>query len=854
MPFPTRARARMRTTALSLALSLAAGGLVTATTTTAHAASYNTVREAFNNTAISADGAPGTADFDTTGRSLSATDLDKAGWRRGARVTISATTYTRADVAPGQPDNVLATGQSIAVRGAGNALGFLASATSGSVSAPVTVAYSDGTSAQHTLDVADWTAGTTATAALSLGHRNTVSGQQTAAARLYAVTVPLDPRKALTSVTLPKTGSATAPGAPALHVFDIAVRNTPAAPGGKYWAGSWGASFGSTEQLAQPGWAQQTLRMVVHPHTSGGTARIRFANTFSPQPIRLGHATVASQAATGGAAAAQVPVSLTFGGSQDTTLPAGGEIFSDPVTFPVTAGKNLLVSIYLPDQISLVPTHNYALTTSFISSRQTGDHTADTAAAAFPGTLSYWTLASGVDVAATENIGTVVALGDSQTDGAHSTPDRNQRWPDHYAASLNTDSQSVGVVNAGISANRLLTDRTDTAGPSALSRLDRDVFAQSNVRTVVLYEGINDLAHDNASADSVKDAIRRVCDQAKARGIRIVVATIPAFAGYSAYTETKENARQRVNAAIRTMTEADARTDFDLATRDPDMPSQLRASMLKPGGDDHLHFADAGTKVLADTLLRAADGPSVTMSQTTAADFNGDGNQDLVARQDSTGILKMWLGRGNGTFASSVDVTGGWRPFSQTVSADFTGDGKADLIARDTTGNLKLWAGHGNGTFGTAVTVTSGWDFTQTATADFDGNGKADLIARDASGNLKIWAGHGDGTFGTGTQLSNGWNFTQTTAADFNGDGQADIIARDTTGNLKLWTHNTAGYFNTPVNVTSGWNFSQTTSADFNGDGRTDIIARDDTTGNLRSWTGHNNTTFTSPTTLTSGW
>ncbi|MFJ9342327.1 FG-GAP-like repeat-containing protein [Streptomyces sp. NPDC101733] len=845
----------MRSTALPLALSLAAGGLVTATATTAHATTYSTVREAFNNTAISPDGDPGSADFDEAGRSLSATDLDKAGWRRGTRVTVSGTTYTRADVTPGQPDNVLAAGQTLAVRASGNALGFLASATSGSVSAPVTVTYSDGTSAQPTLEVADWSAGGTATAALNLGHRNTVSGQEAVAIRLYAVTVPLDPRKDVTSVTLPKTGSAATAGAPALHVFDIAIRSTPAAPGGKFWAGSWGTSFGSAQQLAQPGWAQQTLRMVVNPHTSGATARIRFANTFSPQPIRLGHVTVASQVPAGSAATTQAPVSLTFGGGRETTLPAGGEIYSDPVAFPVTAGKNLMVSVYLPDPVTQVSTHDYALTTSFISNRQAGDHTTDTAATAFPGTLSYWPLVSGVDVAATENIGTVVALGDSQTDGAHSTPDRNQRWPDHYATALNATSRPSGVINSGISANRLLTDRADSAGPSALSRLDRDVFAQSNVRTVVLYEGINDLALDGASAESVKGAIRRICARAKARGIRVVVATIPAFGGYSAYSDAKENIRQQVNADIRSMTDADAHTDFDLATRDPDMPSQLLASVLRPGGDDHLHFNDAGTKVLSDTLVRATDGPSVNMSQTAAADFNGDGVQDLVARQDSTGTLKMWLGRGNGTFASSVEVTGGWRPFTQTLAADFTGDGKADLMARDTSGTLKLWNGRGDGSFGSAVAVTSGWDFTQTAAADFDGDCKIDLIARDSSGNLKIWAGHGNGTFGAGVVLSGGWNFTQTAAADFNGDHQGDIIARDGSGNLKMWTHNAGGYFNAPTTVTGGWSaFSQTLAADFTGDGRTDLIARDDRTGELRSWAGRDDTSFASPSTLTTGW
>ncbi|MFJ1868743.1 FG-GAP-like repeat-containing protein [Streptomyces sp. NPDC088097] len=239
-------------------------------------------------------------------------------------------------------------------------------------------------------------------------------------------------------------------------------------------------------------------------------------------------------------------------------------------------------------------------------------------------------------------------------------------------------------------------------------------------------------------------------------------------------------------------------------------------------------------------------------SQTLGADFNGDGQADIVAR-DGSGNLKVWTHNAGGYFNAPVTVTSGWN-FTQTVAADFDGDGKADLIARDGSGNLKRWNGRGDGTFGAPVQVTGGWDFTQTAAADFDGDGKADLIARDGSGNLKIWAGHGDGTFGAAAQLSSGWDFTQTAAADFNGDHQADLVARDGSGNLRMWTHNAGGYFNAPVTVTGGWTFSQTTAADFDGNGKADLIARDDNTGNLNIWAGRGDTTFAAASKLTSGW
>ncbi|WP_420711825.1 FG-GAP-like repeat-containing protein [Streptomyces sp. NRRL F-5123] len=92
----------------------------------------------------------------------------------------------------------------------------------------------------------------------------------------------------------------------------------------------------------------------------------------------------------------------------------------------------------------------------------------------------------------------------------------------------------------------------------------------------------------------------------------------------------------------------------------------------------------------------------------------------------------MWAGNGDGTFGAARQVTSGWN-FTQTAAADFDGNGKADIIARDTSGNLKIWAGHGDGTFGAAAQLTTGWDFTQTAAADFNGDGQADIIARDST-------------------------------------------------------------------------------------------------------------------------
>jgi lysophospholipase L1-like esterase len=852
---------RLRTAAVAVAVCGLAGGMVSAAAASARAAGpdggsvpYGSLRAAFDNSAIrgAAPNAAQPTGIDGTGSGFLAADLDRAGWTRGAQVTVNGTPYTRADVPPDAPDNAVADGQTVAVSGSGDALGFLAAATNGRFSGAGSVTYTDGTTSPYTLTVDDWSGTADEATAVTVPHRVDSAGQQTGPGRLSAVTVPLTRGRTVASVTLPPAGGGG--GTPALHVFDLAMRDTTAAPNGQFWNGSWATSYGLAPAVPQtPVWTGQTLRMVVHPDLTGSTARLRFANTFSPSPLTLGHVTVATQQTAKSPVPAQTPVSLTFGGARSTTLAAGADIYSDPVSFPVTAGKSLMVSIYFPGPVAVAPTHSQALSSSFTTEPQAGDHTADVSTAAFVSKpFTFWTVVSGVDVSTPTDIGTTVAMGDSQTDCAHTAADGNQRWPDYYAQDVNSHGQVSGVVNAGLNGSRLLTG-SDAYGPSALDRLDRDVFGQAGVRTLVVYYGINDIALDSASAAAVEGAVRTIAARARERGIRVVAATIPPFGGYSGYSDAKDTVREQVNAYLRTTSDVDAMADFDLATRDPDMPSRLLPVYFK-AGDDHLHFNAVGTKKLADTLASGANGYPVNMSQTAAADFNGDGLADIIARDDASGELRMWLRRSDGTFADPVKVTGGWRPFGQTVAADFTGDGNADIMASDASARLQLWAGNGKGGFAAPRQVTEDWNFTQTAAADFDGDGNTDLIARDPAGNLKIWAGHGNGTFGGAAQLTGGWNFTQTAAADFNGDHQADIIAADPDGNLEMWLHNSTGHFDAPKQITGGWHFTQTAAADFDGDGAADLIARKDAIGELDSWAGRGNTTFAGAVKAVAGW
>ncbi|MEV5126172.1 SGNH/GDSL hydrolase family protein [Streptomyces decoyicus] len=596
-------RVRRWGTALTLLLSataLPATGAGTATAVAARAPHRPLpLAQLFDNRAVSDNSRPGAADFDGAGHSLSAQDLAAAGWSPGSVLTLEGTRLGLPRTAPGTPDNVVANGQPVAVRGRGEALTFLVAGTGGPASGTGTVHYRDGSHSTYELTAPDWRSGPLSTKAVALPHINGPGGQSSGAARLYAVTVALRAGREVSSVVLPKASTASG----ALHVFAVSVRDT-----GRGRTGSWAASTAGYRAVGP--WTDRTLRLVVHSGAGGPRARIRIANTFAATPVDVGAASIAVRGA--GAAADRAPVPLTFGkGRTGTRIAAGAEAFSDPVGFTVPADADLLVSIHLPGTVTAAPVHQEAAQLSYLSAAGSGDRTADTGGAAYPETMTSWPFLTGVDVEG--GPGSVVALGDSITDGVKSTSGTNRRWPDVLARRFQAQHAlpRYGVLNQGISANRIVTDRyqgdgvsTDTGGVSAQHRLERDVLAQPSARTVVVFEGINDVRW-GTSAEEVIAGLRALARRAHERGLRVVVATVAPCEGYPDCTAAVEARRQAVNAFVRdhARTVFDASLDFDAVLRDPQRPQRLLPAY---DSGDHLHPGDTGLKALGEAVdLRA---------------------------------------------------------------------------------------------------------------------------------------------------------------------------------------------------------------------------------------------------------
>jgi lysophospholipase L1-like esterase len=205
----------------------------------------------------------------------------------------------------------------------------------------------------------------------------------------------------------------------------------------------------------------------------------------------------------------------------------------------------------------------------------------------------------------------VVCLGDSITDGVTSTVGADDRWPDYLARRLLKlpPQQRFGVLNAGISGNRVLLDGAAlapgyaAAGQSAVARVQRDVLSRTNVRTLILFEGINDLIWLPSQLDpqQITGGLRQIIQQAHAVGVRVISATLTPAGGYTGggFGAPQEAARQAVNAWIRHSGVPDAVLDFDAVLRDPSDPGVI-APWYDSG--DNLHPNDAGYQALANSI------------------------------------------------------------------------------------------------------------------------------------------------------------------------------------------------------------------------------------------------------------
>jgi lysophospholipase L1-like esterase len=379
---------------------------------------------------------------------------------------------------------------------------------------------------------------------------------------------------------------------------------------GATWIGTWGASpiRPLPRNNLPPRFANQTVRQIVRISAGGDQVRVRLSNEYGATPLTIGAAHVAL-AGVGPAIDAASNRPLTFGGKPSVTIPPGAPVLSDAVDLRVAPLASLAISFFLPNATDVTTAHPTGVQTGFLSPN--GNFSA---APDMPVEARYVNrfFLAGVLTRAPGRMPVVVPFGDSITDGTLSTPDSNNRWPDHLARRLLADPANPGaVVNAGIGGNRLLFDG---AGQSALARFDRDVLAVPGVTHTTIMVGINDIGwpgtplapdSETATVDDMITGYQQLIARAHARGVTIFGCTLTPFegttlagiAGY--YSPEKEAKRAAVNQWIRTSRAFDAVIDFDQVIRDPASPGKMQAAF---NGGDWLHPGDAGYRAMGESI------------------------------------------------------------------------------------------------------------------------------------------------------------------------------------------------------------------------------------------------------------
>ena len=367
-----------------------------------------------------------------------------------------------------------------------------------------------------------------------------------------------------------------AAGAALLAGSAVAAIQPP--PSSARWITAWATS---QQALGTTTVTRATVRMIARVTIPGEAVRVRIDNTFGTVPLVIGTAYV-GQRIQGAALASGSNRQVMFNRSAGATVPPGGSVTSDAVPMRVLGQQDLAVSLYVSGENVRPSQHTGAQVTSYLTGNGAGDTAADEGSTSFTGTTTSTFWLKAIDVSSPASTGSIIAFGDSITDGTCSTLDAHDRWEDLLGVRLALDPAGragagahKAVVNEGIGGNTITRDNLQPPAdsPPGIDRLDRDVLTHHGVTHVILFMGTNDVRRE-APARQIIAGLQDVISRVKARGLKIVGVTMiprhnrPAAENNTGWNAAKTQVRTEVNQWIRTRAPFDAVIDFDKTVQD----------------------------------------------------------------------------------------------------------------------------------------------------------------------------------------------------------------------------------------------------------------------------------------------
>ena len=372
------------------------------------------------------------------------------------------------------------------------------------------------------------------------------------------------------------------------------------------WVGTWATAPQTVVKSFMPYnncMTNRSVRQVVKVSIGGDVIRLKLSNIYSMQPVEIRSIYIA-HAKDSSDIDAKTAQYFKFGNSYKTVIPAGKQIVSDALKFKLRNLERVAITINYTSAPEIPTVHMGSRTTSYIMKGVTNAHS--NFAKAFR--ENHWYNISGIDVyTMSNNMSAIAIIGNSITDGKCSTDNAQNRWPDVMSEMLQLKHKitNQGVLNLGIGNNRVTVP--GGFGALAKERFDRDILMQSGVKTVVIFEGVNDIgtARSGSSetvARQIIESIQGMVKKAKARKMKVYLGTITPFKGAGYYTHFHEAARLYVNDWIRSQAKnVDGILDFAKLLQDPNDDRRMKREYAS---NDWLHPNPTGYKVMG---IYAAD-------------------------------------------------------------------------------------------------------------------------------------------------------------------------------------------------------------------------------------------------------